>query len=48
MAGIARHLDDIIRKYEGIHVLSDELHAEYLARLLRVVEKRAIVLDLTM
>jgi hypothetical protein len=38
-AGIAEHLDDILRKYEDIRVLSDELGAEYLAGLLRSAQR---------
>lgn len=39
MAGMAEHLDDILRKYENIRVLSDESDAEYLDGLLRVAQR---------
>jgi hypothetical protein len=39
MAGMAEHLDDIIRKYEDIRVLSDDSDAEYLDGLLRVAQR---------
>jgi hypothetical protein len=39
MAGMAEHLDDIIRKYEDIRVLSDDSGVEYLDGLLRGVQR---------
>ena len=38
-AGMAEHLDEIIRKTEEIRVLSDESGVEYLDRLLRVAQR---------
>ena len=43
MAGMAEYLDDIVRKYENIRVLSDESHVEYLDSLLRIVQRSALV-----
>ena len=42
-AGMAEYLDDIVRKYENIRVLSDESHVEYLDSLLRIVQRSALV-----
>jgi hypothetical protein len=39
MAGIAEHLDDIIRCYASIRMLSDESNAEYFDGLLRIATK---------
>ena len=39
MAGMAEYLDDILRRYEEIRVLSDESGTEYLDRLLRVAQR---------
>ena len=39
MAGMAEHLDDIIRKREDICVLSDDFDLEYLDGLLRMAQK---------
>ena len=41
-AGMAEHLDDILRKYENIRVLSDESGVEYLDGLLRVAQRYVI------
>jgi hypothetical protein len=38
MAGMAEHLDNILRKYEDIRVLSDESGVEYLDGLLRAMQ----------
>ncbi len=45
MAGMAEHLDDIIRRQDNIHVLSDESNAEHLDGLLRVAQKHIIAFD---
>ena len=42
MAGMAEYLDDLVRKYEDIHVLSDESHVEYLHGLLRIAQRSAL------
>ena len=42
MAGMAKYLDDIVRKYENIRVLSDESHVEYLNGLLRIAQRSAL------
>ena len=39
MAGMAKHLDDILEKYEDIRVLSDDFGVEYLDGLLRKVQR---------
>lgn len=39
MAGMAEHLDDILRKYENIRVLSDESSVEYFDGLLRATQR---------
>lgn len=39
MAGMAEHLDDILRRYESIRVLSDESSIEYLDGLLRATQR---------
>lgn len=39
IAGMAEYLDDILRKYEEIRVLSDELGVQYLDGLLRIAQK---------
>jgi hypothetical protein len=39
MAGMAEDLDDIVRKYKNICVLSDESHVEYLDGLLRIAQR---------
>ena len=39
MAGMAEHLDEILRKYEDIRVLSDQSSVEYLDGLLRISQK---------
>ena len=44
MAAMAEYLDDLVRKYENICVLSDESHVEYLDGLLRIAQ-RNVVLD---
>ena len=40
MADVAEHLGEIIGKYEGIRVLSDEAGVRYLDGLLRAVQRR--------
>ena len=42
MAGMAEHLDDILRKYESVRVLSDESGVEYLDGLLRMAQKYSV------
>ena len=42
MAGMAEYLDDIVRKYENIRVLSDESHVEYLDGLLRIAQRSVL------
>ena len=39
MAGMAEHLDEILKKYEDIRVLSDQSSVEYLDGLLRITQK---------
>ena len=41
MAGMADYLDDTVRKYENIRVLSDESHVEYIDGLLRIALEHA-------
>ena len=43
MAAMAEYLDDLVRKYENICVLSDESHVEYLDGLLRIAQRNALV-----
>jgi hypothetical protein len=43
MAGIAEYLDDLVRKYENIRVLSEESHVEHLDGLLRIAQRSALV-----
>ena len=43
MAGAAEYLDDLVREYENIRVLSDESHVEYLDGLLRIAQRSALV-----
>lgn len=43
MAGMAEYLDDLVRKYENIRVLSDESHAEHLDGLLHIAQRSALV-----
>ena len=43
MAGMAEYLDDLVRKYENIRVLSDESHVEYFDDLLRIVQRSALI-----
>ena len=35
---MAEYLEEILRKYENIQVVSDESHAAYLAGLLRIAQ----------
>jgi hypothetical protein len=43
MAGMAEYLDNLVRTYENIRVLSDESHVEYLDGLLRIAQRTAPV-----
>ena len=40
---MAEYLDDLVRKYENICVLSDKSHVEYLDGLLRIAQRNALV-----
>lgn len=43
IAGMAEHLDEIIRDYATIRVLSDDSSAEYLDGLLRIAQRSAVI-----
>jgi len=46
MAGAAEYLDDLVRKYENIRVLSDESHVKYLDGLLRIAQRSALSFEM--